>query len=419
MADTKISNLAAVTSLGDTDEAVLAVAGASKKITGANMKASMFDATSPTTQAFGDAAVVGTAATAAHRDHKHAMMAAPTTVSGNAGTATALQTARNIDGQAFDGTGNITVIAPGTHAATGKTTPVDADELALVDSAASNVLKKLTWANLKATIKAYTDTLYPSGSGTSTGTNTGDQTVPAFATNAVLLGSAAAAGAASTVIRSNDTIAAFDVTVPSTQAFSDAAAVGTAAFAARRDHVHAMPADPSWNLYASGQYYFATIGGVSLANNTLIANRTYACLMPLRAGTLVRIGCEIGTGGASSFCRLGIFNDASGVPGTRLLDAGTVDTSGNGTKEITISQAVSTANYWFVINQQGGSAPLVRGWGSGSPFLLPSGTVAVAQGANPVGCLIDSNGWTGAFGSPFGTPTRESGLNPRIIFRYA
>lgn len=79
---------------------------------------------------------------------------------GNAATATALQTARNIDGQAFDGTANITVIAPGTHAATSKTTPVDADELPLADSAASFVLKKLTWANLKATLKTYLDTLY-------------------------------------------------------------------------------------------------------------------------------------------------------------------------------------------------------------------------------------------------------------------
>lgn len=103
-----------------------------------------------------------------------------TSVSGNAGTATALATARNIDGQAFDGTANITVIAPGTHAATSKATPVDADEVPLVDSAASNVLKKLTWANLKATIKAYTDTLYPSGSGTSTGTNTGDQNLSGY-----------------------------------------------------------------------------------------------------------------------------------------------------------------------------------------------------------------------------------------------
>jgi hypothetical protein len=44
--------------------------------------------------------------------------------------------------------------------ATGKATPVDADTLPLSDSAASNGLKKLTWANLKATLKTYLDTLY-------------------------------------------------------------------------------------------------------------------------------------------------------------------------------------------------------------------------------------------------------------------
>lgn len=51
-------------------------------------------------------------------------------------------------------------IATLTHAATGKSTPVDADELFLVDSAASNVGTKLTWANVKATAKTYFDTLY-------------------------------------------------------------------------------------------------------------------------------------------------------------------------------------------------------------------------------------------------------------------
>lgn len=51
-------------------------------------------------------------------------------------------------------------VAGDTNAAASKATPVDADELALVDSAASNVLKKLTWANLKATLKTYFDTLY-------------------------------------------------------------------------------------------------------------------------------------------------------------------------------------------------------------------------------------------------------------------
>lgn len=47
------------------------------------------------------------------------------------------------------------VTAAHIHAATAKATPVDADELGIVDSAASNDLKKLTWANLKATLLAY------------------------------------------------------------------------------------------------------------------------------------------------------------------------------------------------------------------------------------------------------------------------
>jgi len=46
------------------------------------------------------------------------------------------------------------------NAVTGKTTPVDADELLMEDSAASFGKKKLTWANIKATLKTYFDTLY-------------------------------------------------------------------------------------------------------------------------------------------------------------------------------------------------------------------------------------------------------------------
>lgn len=45
------------------------------------------------------------------------------------------------------------------HGATAKTTPVDADTLPLIDSAASDVLKKVTWANIKATLKTYFDSL--------------------------------------------------------------------------------------------------------------------------------------------------------------------------------------------------------------------------------------------------------------------
>lgn len=59
---------------------------------------------------------------------------------------------------AYNGTAD--EVAALIHAATSKTTPVDADEIPLVDSAASYGMKRLTWANLKATLKTYFDSLY-------------------------------------------------------------------------------------------------------------------------------------------------------------------------------------------------------------------------------------------------------------------
>jgi hypothetical protein len=44
-----------------------------------------------------------------------------------------------------------------------KTTPVDADVFGLNDSAASNALKKVTWANIKATLATYFSSYFASG----------------------------------------------------------------------------------------------------------------------------------------------------------------------------------------------------------------------------------------------------------------
>jgi hypothetical protein len=70
------------------------------------------------------------------------------------------------------------------HGATAKTTPVDADTVPLIDSAASNVLKKLSWANIKATLKTYFDALYmlksiydPQNAGRISGADGADETL--------------------------------------------------------------------------------------------------------------------------------------------------------------------------------------------------------------------------------------------------
>jgi hypothetical protein len=70
------------------------------------------------------------------------------------------------------GGGNVAV---DTHAATGKSTPVNADEIPLVDSAASFGLKKITWANLVARVVA---TLTSSSVGLGNVDNTHDADKP-------------------------------------------------------------------------------------------------------------------------------------------------------------------------------------------------------------------------------------------------
>ena len=60
---------------------------------------------------------------------------------------------------------------PREHSATEKTTPADADELGLIDSAASWVLKKLTWANLKAAVSGGMNNLLKNGNFINNSTN--------------------------------------------------------------------------------------------------------------------------------------------------------------------------------------------------------------------------------------------------------
>jgi hypothetical protein len=87
-----------------------------------------------------------------------------------------------------------------------------------------------------------TPTLAVTGTSSISGANTGDQT---GGTPAITLGTANTAGSSPNFLRRDDTILAFDATAPSTQAFGDAAAVGAATVAARRDHKHAMMAAPT------------------------------------------------------------------------------------------------------------------------------------------------------------------------------
>lgn len=130
-----------------------------------------------------------------------------------------------------------------------------------------------------------------------------------FATPAIGLATAAAAGAASSGIRSDATIAAFDTTVPVSQAFGDAAATGSIAFAARRDHVHGMPANPTGlplaltGATAATRYVGGTASGAPTAGTFAVGDfvidqtgKVYVCTVAGTPGTWVLAGG--GSGGS-------------------------------------------------------------------------------------------------------------------------
>lgn len=69
---------------------------------------------------------------------------------------------KTINGTSLLGSDNIVIsadVAAAIVAAASKSTPVNADLLGLVDSEASNVLKQLSWENVKATLKTYFDSV--------------------------------------------------------------------------------------------------------------------------------------------------------------------------------------------------------------------------------------------------------------------
>lgn len=124
-------------------------------------------------------------------------------------------------------------------------------------------------------------------------------------TPALTFGTSASGGAASTFVATDATLPIFDATSPSTQAFGDAAAVGAAAFAARRDHKHAMMATPAGTILGSS---YSTNASVTTTSTTLVdmdATRIAVTFTaPASGNVLVTITCRCtpdlggGTGGA-------------------------------------------------------------------------------------------------------------------------
>lgn len=157
-----------------------------------------------------------------------------------------------------------------------------------------------------------------------------------------------------------------------------------------------------------GEYYVGdciAAGGLGGTGANTVNQCYYVPFYVDVTATFDRIACYITVNGsAGSVVRMGIYNDNAGVPGTVLLDAGTVATDAGAAaiKAITINQQLTPGIYWTAIVAQT-AAPTVRRCipGSGLQFMSTDFN----------GAAIGTSGISGAFannptiGAIVGNPT--------------
>lgn len=140
------------------------------------------------------------------------------------------------------------------------------------------------------------------------------------------------------------------------------------------------------SLLARSGEYWSTPGTRTTAALTAGVLYTHCFFVPFDC-TVDRIGAEVTTLAAASTLSLGIYSDdAAGLPGAVLLDAGTIDGGSATAQEITVSQALTGGTaYHFAVLCQGGT-PTMRtmasGWNGHNSSLANALTGAYRSGRN-------------------------------------
>lgn len=112
-----------------------------------------------------------------------------------------------------------------------------------------------------------------------------------------------------------------------------------------------------WGIYRTGQYL--SLPYASLSSSTGFSPniiRAYPLAIEDTV-TFSALRIEVTTASAGGLARLGIYSDSNGYPGSRLEDAGFVDCSSTGLKELPISQSftTSTKRIWLACNVNSGA----------------------------------------------------------------
>jgi hypothetical protein len=159
----------------------------------------------------------------------------------------------------------------------------------------------------------------------------------------------------------------------------------------------------------ANNYYLAASVLPSSATASMGANSAYYQLISI-TGTVNRIGMEVTTGAAGA-ARLGLYSNNGGIPGTLILDAGTVDTTNIALVEATIADTVFRGEWiWTAVVSNVGVT--CRCGTVGSAMVLGSSTPSAGI-----------KGYTGTFAYaalPVTAPaiTAISSAGPAVWLRY-
>lgn len=170
--------------------------------------------------------------------------------------------------------------------------------------------------------------------------------------------------------------------------------------------------------YRKGSPWYNSIGGCSSAGpttKTLAANRLYGLPFFVPGSQKFdRIAINVITA-AGTKARLGVYaDDGLTTPGRLVLDAGEVDTSTTGVKEIAISLTLSEALFWLAMVATS-SSTLVR---APTPSVCYSAFLGVSSAMDASYINFFYRAYTyGALPDPFGTGLTPDNIPPGVYLR--
>lgn len=218
------------------------------------------------------------------------------------------------------------------------------------------------------------------------------------------------------------------------QTWVDGSAGGTPISAARLTHMENGIDDADIRLDAANEALMGVVGqrirstwwsvpwgSAATAAFTADGQTTYIPLAIPKTATVDRIACEVtAVGSAGSVVRMGIFKSGAtnDVPLDLVLDAGTVDATTTGVKEIIISQPLTPGIYFLLATSQGAPTthPTLRSIATGISPMAIAQTAAVALGYAIIG--FTGPNVTGAYPATL-TPTGGSATPMRVSVRFA